>query len=46
MYSASQWKIGEYIDMVRLEIGAEFFGSYLEGQCYLLEMGVTGFYLV
>ena len=43
MYSASQRKVGEYSNRVRLEVGAEFVDGYLEGMCRLLEMGVSGF---
>ena len=45
MYSASQREVGEYSNRVRLEVGAEFFSNYFEGQCHLLEMGITGFCL-
>ena len=45
MYSASQRKIGEYIDRVRLEVGTEVFGGYPEGQCRLLETGISVFHL-
>ena len=45
MYSASQRKVGEYSNRVRLEVGAEFFSDYPEGQCCLLETDVLGFYL-
>ena len=45
MYSASQGKIGEHGYWVCLEVGAEFFGGYLEGQRRLLEMGILSFYL-
>ena len=45
MYSASQRKIGEYSNRVHLEVGAEFFGGYPEGQCRLLEMGISSFCL-
>ena len=45
MYSASQRKVDEYSNRVHLEIGAKFFGSYPEGQCRLLETGISGFCL-
>ena len=45
MYSASQRKIGEYGNGVRLEVGAKFFGSYLEGQRRLLKTGISSFCL-
>ena len=41
MYSASHREIGEYSNRVRLEVGTEFFSSYLEGQCCLLEKGLA-----
>ena len=31
MYTASQREVGKHSDRVRLEVGAEFFGDYLEG---------------
>ena len=45
MYSASQRKIGEYSNRVRLEVGVEFFGGYPEGKCRLLDTGISGFCL-
>ena len=45
MYSASQRKVGEHSNRVRLKVGAEFFGGYPEGQCRLFEMSIPGFYL-
>ena len=44
MYSASQRKVGEYSDRMRLEVGTKFFSSYLESQCRLLKMGISGFF--
>ena len=46
MYSASQREVGEYSNRMRLEVGIEFLSSYPEGQCRLLETGISGFYLV
>ena len=45
MYSASLREIGEYNDMVRLEVRMKFFSSYLESQCCLLETGISVFCL-
>ena len=45
MYSASQREVGEHNDKVRLEVGAEFFGGYPNGQSRLLETGISGFCL-
>ena len=45
MYSASQWEVGEYSNRVCLEVGVEFFGSHPEGQCRMLETGISSFYL-
>ena len=38
-------KVGEYSNRVSLEVGTEFFSCYLEGQCRLLETGISGFCL-
>ena len=45
MYSASQREVGEYSNRVHLEVGVEFFGGYLEGQCRLLKTSISGFFL-
>ena len=45
MYSASQREVGEYSNMMKLEVGTKFFSCYLESQCRLLETGISGFYL-
>ena len=42
MYSASKREVGEHSNKVHLELGAEFFSGYLEGQYYLLETGILG----
>ena len=45
MYSASQREVGEHNDKVHLEVEAEFFGGYLEGQSCLLVTDISCFYL-
>ena len=45
MYSASQREVGEYSDRMRLEVRTKLFSSYPEGQCLLLETGISGFYV-
>ena len=45
MYSASQMKVGEYNNMVRLEVGIEFFSCYPKDQCRLLETSISSFCL-
>ena len=43
MYGASQRKVGEPNNRVRLEVGAEFSSGDPEGQCRLLEIGIPSF---
>ena len=45
MYNASQMEVGEYSNKVCLEVDTEFIGYCPEGQCRLLETGVSGFFL-
>ena len=43
MYNVSKRKVGEHNNRVRLEVGAELFGDNPEGQCCLLETGISSF---
>ena len=45
MYNVSKRKVGEHNNRVRLEVGAELYGDYPEGQCCLLETGISSFCL-
>ena len=42
MHNASLREVSEYSNRVRLEVGVEFFGGYLEGQGRLLKAGILG----
>ena len=44
MYSALQTDIGQLDDKVCLEVGAKLLSYHTEGQYYLFEIGIQGFF--